>query len=546
VIHVHTCKCVLYWALLSTLTCVGLARGQSPQPWAFAGGDILDTHAMLSPPSGIHSPTQINPSTAPKLALKWSFATSGDISATPTVEAGGLYVPDWGGTLYKLDPSTGALIWSNTITSYTGIPYSISRTSPAIGSNVIVIGDQTANPTATPPGARVMGINKTTGALVWLTIVDSNPYAAIMSSPVIYGNLVYVGTASWDEGVAGSNPNFTPTFRGSMSALDINTGAVVWKFYTVPSGYSGGAVPGSSPVIVPQDHSIIFGTGNNYSAPASVEACVKAAGSNTTVQIACLAPNDYVDSLASLDLTTGKLNWGRRMSGADAWNLGCVYAYKDCPNPRGDDTDFASAPNLNWVPNFVGVPDDRGGSSQNLVLTAGQKSSMYWALNPADGGLFWSTQIGVGGIEWGSAVDTDDENMVFAALNNPGHVTNTLVGRNGVPITSNGGAWTAFNIVTGQIMWQIPAYGQDLVNPSYPASSPGGLTFTNRVVFAGASSGYFVALDANTGWTYWTFNSGGTVVSSPAVYNETVYWGTGYARNGIGKHELYAFAVPTP
>jgi outer membrane protein assembly factor BamB len=134
--------------------------------------------------------------------------------------------------------------------------------------------------------------------------------------------------------------------------------------------------------------------------------------------------------------------------------------------------------------------------------------------------------------------------LVFVALNNPSYVTNTLAGRNGVPVTWNGGAWGALNIVTGQKVWQIPAYGNDLVTPSKPSSAPGGLTFTNRVVFAGSSSGYFVALDANSGYTYWTFYSGGTVVSSPAIFNETVYWGTGYARNGIGKHMLYAFSVP--
>ena len=53
-------------------------------------------------------------------------------------------------------------------------------------------------------------------------------------------------------------------------------------------------------------------------------------------------------------------------------------------------------------------------------------------------------------------------------------------------------------------------------------------SFTNRVVFAGSSSGYFVALDANTGLTYWKFNSGNAVAGSPAIFNETLYWGTGY------------------
>ena len=528
---------------LCALGCIapgGDAHAQ--QSWPFAGGDIFNSHGQLSPSTNVNSPTQINPATVSSLSLLWSFATAGDISATPTVEPGGLYVPDWAGMVYKINPANGALIWSHPLSYYTGLPGQ-SRTSPAIGANVIVVGDQNAH-SGPNPGTRVIGINKTTGALAWVTIVDSHPYAEIMSAPVIYGNLVYVGTASWEEGVAGSNPTYTPTFRGSMVALNVNTGAIVWQFYTVPPGYSGGAVPGSSPVIWTNNNSIIFGAGNNYSVPASVEPCVAAAGTNQAAQIACLDPTDYVDSLVSLNATTGQLIWSRRMSGADAWTVGCYYGYADCPTPKGPDADFASAPNLAWVPNFVGVADDRGGTSANYLLGAGQKNSIYWALNPANGGLFWSTKIGIGGIEWGSALDLDDHNLVFVALNNPSNVSNTLAGRNGVPVTWSGGAWGALNIATGQKVWQVPAYGNDLVTPSQPSSAPGGLTFTNRVVFAGSSSGYFVALDANSGYTWWTFYSGGTVVSSPAIFNETVYWGTGYARNGIGKHMLYAFAVP--
>jgi polyvinyl alcohol dehydrogenase (cytochrome) len=543
--HINRSSFVIVLSACAALGVLGAGReahGQTTPPsWSFAGADLYNSHAQLSPQANITTPTQINPSTASSLKLLWSFATKGDISATPTVEPGGLYVPDWAGMLYKINPATGALIWSQSISTYTGLPGQ-SRSSPAIGSTVIVIGDQEAHSSGPNPGARVIAVNKTTGALAWVTIVDSDPYSEVMGSPVIDGDLVYVGTASWDEGEAGANPDYTPTFRGSMTALNISTGAIVWKFYTVPTGYTGGSVPGSSPVV--WNNSLIFGTGNNYSVPAAVEPCVKAAGSNWTAQVACLASTDYVDSLISLNLTTGALIWSRRMSGADAWNIGCDYGYPNCPNPPGNDTDFASAPNLTWLPNFVGVSDDRGGTSASYLLGAGQKNSMYWALNPADGGLFWSTNIGIGGIEWGSALDLDDSNMVFVSLNNPEHVSNTLAGRNGVPVKWNGGAWGALNITTGKMVWQIPAYGQDLVTPSSPSSAPGSLTFTNRVVFAGSSSGYFVALNANTGLTYWTFNSHGTVVSSPAIFNETVYWGTGYARNGVGYHMLYAFSVP--
>jgi polyvinyl alcohol dehydrogenase (cytochrome) len=545
--HINHSSLLLALGACAALGLLGAAReahGQTtPQSWSFAGADTYNSHGQLSPEANVNSPTQINPSTASSLKLLWSFATKGDISATPTVEPGGLYVPDWAGWIYKINPATGALIWSNNISTYTGLQGQ-SRSSPAIGANVIVIGDQEAHWTGPNPGARVVGINKTTGALAWVTIVDTDPYAEVMGSPVIQGNLVYVGTASWDEGEAGSSASYTPTFRGSMVALNINTGAIVWKFYTVPAGYTGGAVPGNSPVVWTVDNLVIFGTGNNYSVPSAVEPCVKAAGSNWTSQVACLDPTDYVDSLVAVNMNTGALVWSRRMSGADAWNEGCYNGWANCPVPTGNDTDFASAPNLTWVPNFVGVPDDRGGSSANYWLGAGQKNSIYWALNPANGGLYWSTTIGIGGIEWGSTVDLDDRNLVFVSLNNPAHVSNKLAGRNGVPVTWNGGAWGAFNITTGKVVWQVPSYGQDLATPSNPSSAPGSLTFTNRVLFAGSSSGYFVALDANSGYTYWTFNSGGTVVSSPAIFNETVYWGTGYARNGVGYHMLYAFAVP--
>jgi polyvinyl alcohol dehydrogenase (cytochrome) len=195
-----------------------------------------------------------------------------------------------------------------------------------------------------------------------------------------------------------------------------------------------------------------------------------------------------------------------------------------------------------WIPNFTGVPDDRGGTSANLLLGAGQKSSIYWALNPANGGLYWSTFIGKGGIVWGSAIDLDDHNLAFVSLYNATLSTNILAGRNGVPVSSNGGAWGAMNITTGKMIWQIPSLGQDRTNPANPSTAQGGVTFTNRVIFAGSSSGYYVALDASSGLTCWTFNSGNTVAGSPAIFNETVYWGTGY-KTSAGATMLYAFSV---
>jgi glucose dehydrogenase len=46
-----------------------------------------------------------------RLAVKWTAATTGDVSATPAVVDGAVYFGDFGGTLWKLDAETGQVIW---------------------------------------------------------------------------------------------------------------------------------------------------------------------------------------------------------------------------------------------------------------------------------------------------------------------------------------------------------------------------------------------------------------------------------------------------
>ena len=94
----------------------GTAQAQTPPPWPFAGGDLANSRARL----GLAGPQQINTATSSKLAVKWTFSSGGAILATPTVEQGGLYVTDFANTLYKINPDTGALIWSHPFSYYTG------------------------------------------------------------------------------------------------------------------------------------------------------------------------------------------------------------------------------------------------------------------------------------------------------------------------------------------------------------------------------------------------------------------------------------------
>ncbi len=88
-------------------------------------------------------------------------------------------------------------------------------------------------------GATVFAVNRTTGELIWKTVVDADPYAFIHGSAVIYKGIVYIGVTSKEEGATYEYPNYVPSFRGSVVALAETTGNILWQFYTVPSGYTG-------------------------------------------------------------------------------------------------------------------------------------------------------------------------------------------------------------------------------------------------------------------------------------------------------------------
>lgn len=522
--------------MLAATATVATAHAQTPLPWPFAGGNIENTRASLSAAGA----QQLNATTAANLTVKWTFVADSAVLATPTVEQGGLYVTDRGGTLYKIDPATGLAIWGHPLSYYTGIGGGgqALRSSPAIGANgEIVVGDSAST--------NVIAVNRTTGKLIWKTVVDTNPDAFIHGSAVIYNGIVYIGVTSVEEGLAEKSSTYVPSFRGSLVALNETTGQVLWKFYTCPPGYTGATIWNSQPVVFAAANSMIFATGNNYSIPTAVANCVRNSGNTPALQARfgtkCLDPGDMVDAVVALDLTTGALKWSRLLQGPDTFTGACVAGYASCPNPVGTDFDFSSAPNLVDVPGFVGVADDRGGVSASYLLGAGEKSGMYWGINPYNGGLFWGTFIGHGEIHWGTAVNTNTNTDALIALNNYEGETNLLAGVNGVAQYWNASAWGDVNLKTGKMIWQVPAFGTDLTNPAVGSYAPGAISYSNGVAFAGSSSGYLVALNAATGYGLWSFNTGAPAVSAPAIFNDTLYWGTGNSAQAGSK--LYAFSI---
>ena len=84
-------------------------------------------------------------------------------------------------------------------------------------------------------------LNARTGRLVWSTRIDAHPAATVTSSPIVHNGLVYVGTSSGENVLPRDYP--CCTFRGHIDAYDIDTGALVWRHYTVPEPVEVGTWP---------------------------------------------------------------------------------------------------------------------------------------------------------------------------------------------------------------------------------------------------------------------------------------------------------------
>jgi len=500
----------------------GLAMGSEGSQWRSAGGDRQNTRYQASE-------SKISAANVGQLAPKWTYTTAGDVSATPAVDDTTVYVPDWAGYLYAIDRTTGQLRWQVSIASVTGVLFDKARATPAVTDDKVIIGTQGSILFGGGPGGKVLAFNKFTGALTWSTQADNHPAAIITQSATVFDGRVYVGVASQEEALAAFVPGYQLSFRGSMLALDLNTGAILWKTYMAPAGYTGNALWGSSPAIDTKRGQVYIATGNNYSVPQSVLDCVTAAGTDPVAQAACLPANDHFDSVLALDLKTGAIRWATRAIPYDAWTVDCIPFFGDgdlCPSPAGPDYDFGQAPALFTV---------KSGKKNRDVVGAGQKSGQYWELDANTGAVLWVTEAGpggtAGGLQWGSAVDgtrvyTANANSNLVEWPSSGHPTS--------------GVWSGLDAVTGQLLWQT--------RPTHGGGTSGPVTTANGVVYGCSldADGHMYALNAATGAILWSFASGGSCLSGAAISNGTLFWGSGYSNFGFGtaNNVLYAFGLP--
>ncbi len=480
--------------------------------WSGWGADFMNSRFQPGGKAGLVRDD------VPKLKLKWAFGFPG-ASATygqPTVAGGRLFVGSEDGTVYSLDARTGCIYWTYKAEATVKTAVSIDS-----AGRIAFFGDTNGN---------VYAVLSENGRLLWKVRADLHPAARITGSPVFFNDRLYVPVSSGEEGAA-MDPHYACcTFRGSVVALDPQSGNTIWKAYTIPDsakftgrkndagaklwGPSGAAV-WSSPTLDLKAHAIYVATGNAYSEPDS----------------------RYSDAVVAFDMNSGKMLWSKQLTANDRWNIACIAPDKgNCPRGPGNDFDFGSPPILR------SLPDGR------RILVAGQKSGIVHALDPDHRGkILWQVRIGQGGaqggIQWGGGAD---ENLVYFPRSDWSDSG-----------PEAGGGMFALKFATGQRIWFAPppkpACAAQL---GCSAAQMAPATVIPGVVFAGSLDGHLRAYDSRNGTVIWDFDAfhdfvtvngakatGGSMnQSGPAVVDGMLYVNSGYD-NALSGNVLLAFSV---
>ncbi len=447
----------------------------------------------------------------PNLKLKWAFGFPLGVSAfgQPSVAAGRVFVGSDIGYVYSLDMHTGCVHWSYQAKAAVRNAITIGPTSAANSSGYAVyFGDMQAN---------VYALDAASGALLWTRRAEEHFSARITAAPTLYEGRLYV-PMSTSEGFSASTPDYPCcTFRGSVSALDAATGAVIWKTYTIPEskptkknsigtqlwGPSGVAV-WNSPTIDAKRRAVYFGTGDSATEPAP----------------------DTSDSIMAVDLDSGKVRWVFQAQPNDATLGGCGPTKSEaCPEHPGPDWDFGASPILKTL------ADGRD------LLLGFNKGGTIFALDPdRKGAVVWKTNVAErqGGrgtnLVWGGSADQ----------------RNLYVG-----LTS--GAITAVQFATGEKIWttKLAPAGSRESNAAASSAIP-------DAVFIGGTDGKLHALASADGHELWTFDTardfttvnkvpahGGSIGSiGPTIAGGMVFIGSGYSvASGTPGNVLLAFGV---
>ena len=539
----------LVTALLAAWPCLAAAQTGEELARGIKDPANVTTQSMGYDRKNYSPLKEINKSNVKRLVPVWSTSTMNDAGelAAPTIYNGVMYVIN-GRWTFALDVETGKQIWRTPVDVDAGV------------QKVAIFGAITRGAATIYDGKlfritvddHILALDLKTGKILWnQTFADWHEGYSATGAPIVANGVVISGMAGGEF-----------TTRGFLDGWDPNTGARLWRRYTVPGpgepGFEtwpqtgdawqyGGGATWRSGSYDPELDLVYWGTGNAEPYDPrprgeldSLYTSSMLAIRPRTGEIACYfqyTPNDIydVDGVDEHILADIRINGQTRKVAIQANKNGFLYVLD-----RTNCKPIAAKPftNVNWATR-IDIPSGRPVLTDlyNKFLS-GEEVEIYpqrgsnavpAAFNPTTG-LVYTTSMSMPRIQKiappkPQVLGTNSTGVIGRAPQfKPGDVL---------------GHFVAIDPMTGKKKWEVPLADMP--------SSAGVLVTDGGLVFTGKPTGEFIALDEETGKTLWQFKTGSSINATAITY---MYKGRQYVTiaSGLGggiARRFAASSVPT-
>ncbi len=480
------------------------AADKHPGEWLTAGRDFGKGH---------YSPlAQINTKTVDRLGFAWDYDTQTNrgLEATPIVVDGVMYASGSTGKAYALDAKTGKELWS--FDPHADLRVNREACCDEVNRGVAVWQGRVY--VASFDGI-LYALDAATGKVLWQadTITDKKIGYSVSGAPEVAGHVVVIGNSGAEYDA-----------RGYVSAYDLDTGKLAWRFYTVPGDPSkpqespelkvavktwdaksrwdmgGGGTVWDSMVYDPDLNLLYFGTGNGTFYDQSRRS--PSGGDNL-----------YIASILAINPDTGRLVWH----------------YQEVP---GDQWDFDTL-------QPIILTDLKIGGASRKVLMQASKDGFFYIIDRKSGELLSAENFVP--VSWASHVDMKTGRPVEAAdartyrysSNGKGYIQPSPMGGHNwnpmsydpktglvyIPAIENGqtGIFTgntflrAWDPIQSKAVWNVSV--GEWWDHAGVLSTAGGL------VFQGNGPGHLIAYDSATGKKLKDMDVGSTIIAAPMSYS---------------------------
>lgn len=474
---------------------------------------------------------QITSDNVRRLVPRWVFQFEGGagtrIEATAIVRSGRMYLSGASGTVVSLDAATGVPFWTfvrKPPDNSLGWVGGINRGVALLGSHVYV---------GTSDG-RLLALSADSGKVIWdAPVAAAGSPHYITAAPLALDGLVIVGTG----GGYG---------RGTIVALDADSGREAWRFHTIPapgmpgsdswagdSWKEGGAAPWMTGSYDPVHDVLYWGVGN----PAPDYNTLTRKGDNL-----------YSNSVVALRGTTGKLLWHYQFTPGDDHDWDSAQVPMLVPSPPGDTRSRVLFLNRNGYFYNLDAASGRFAFAtafvkQNWAMGIREDGRPILVERPGDASRGVLTfPSNVGGTNWWPPSYDPRLGYVFVPAIERGQIYFPATaehdpGPRNSPASSGKPHQTlikAINARNGTTVWQH-AFPERM-----DREETGGLLSTAGDLVFGSDLHDVLALRSTDGKVLWQFATGGQVSAAPMTYRANGDQYVGIAAGSV----FFAFALP--